>query len=233
MAITTVPRSYHARLFKRSALRAQYHRARYEWLVRELQKLGIDSATFIELGCHDAETILYLDKARVKIGQYVGFDANWERGLETGIERWKARPEVQLYHCKQPGDIRLSGSLKWDIGICFETFEHVWPEHVESYLVKLSELIDGHFFITVPVERGAAFLVKSFFRRFRKDPHVPKIPYTRRDMWNTLKGKLHLVEKDEHKGFDDRAFLKKLRKHFEIVSVSGFFERRIVARAKE
>ena len=232
MVATMAPRTYHARLFKRSALRAQYHRARYEWLIRELRRLEVKSASFIELGCHDAETILYLDKALISIGQYVGFDANWEGGLDAGKARWKDRPEIQLYYCKRPDGIRLSGALKWDIGICFETFEHVWPEDVEPYLAKLSGLIDGYFFVTVPVERGAAFLIKSFFRRIRKDPRVPKIPYTRRDRWNSFRGKLHLVEKDEHKGFDDRAFLKKLQKHFEIVSVSGFFERRVVARTK-
>ena len=48
----------------------------------------------------------------------------------------------------------------YDVGICMETLEHIPPDLVEPYSKRLSQVIEGYLFITVPIERGLVFLLK-------------------------------------------------------------------------
>jgi hypothetical protein len=181
-----------------------------------MRKLDLKRARMIELGCYDGKTIEFLDGIPEK---YLGLDANWEGGLDTGKIKWEEFPNIELQLCKMPEDIPMP-SQAYDVGVCMETLEHVPPDMVEPYLLKLSRVIEGYLFITVPVERGLVFLLKHGLKKIlgMKDD-----PFLTMEFINSILGRLDKVKRREHKGFDDRALVKQIGKYFDVVSVSGVF----------
>jgi hypothetical protein len=211
-------KNYNERLFSgnwRSAL----HLSRFYWLVKQIQKLNIQRAKIIELGCYDAKTIDFLVKVPLEIQEYLGFDRNWEGGLDIGLHKWKNYPNIHLHYCEKPEDISNIHEV-CNIGICMETLEHINPEMVEPYLFKLSQVIKGYIFITVPVERGLPFLLKHGTKNIfsMKDDAFEK-----GEFFNSIIGRMDKVERCEHKGFDDRVLLKQVKKYFNIIDVKGIF----------
>jgi hypothetical protein len=206
---------YNERLFSGN-WRSRIHLSRFYWVAAQVRRLGLNGPSIIELGCYDGKTIEFLDSAP---GRYLGLDANWEGGLDSGKARWKEFSNVELRHCRKPDDIP-SPDRPYDVGICMETLEHVPPCIVEPYLQRLSQIIGGHLFITVPVERGLVFLLKHGLKRIlgMKDETFRKGEFI-----NSVLGRLNEVERHEHKGFDDRALVKQVGKYFDVVSVSGVF----------
>src|SRR5215212_12151959 len=147
--MTTIAREdYNKRLFSGN-WRSRIHLSRFYWLAAQMRRLGFNRASIIELGCYDGKTIEFLDFAPET---YLGLDANWEGGLESGKAKWKDFPNVELRLCRKPEEIPAPRKL-YDAGVCMETLEHVPPHMVEPYLRRLSEAIDGYLFITIPVER--------------------------------------------------------------------------------
>jgi hypothetical protein len=76
-------------------------------------------------------------------------------------------------------------------------------------------IIDGHFFVTVPNEKGPMFLAK----------HIAKAaigstqPYTAKEVLYATLGDLSQVERNEHKGFDYAQLVTQIGQHFDIVRV--------------
>ena len=210
-----VREDYNQRLFSGN-WRSRIHLSRFYWLVDQMRWLRLNRVTIIELGCYDGKTVGFLDCAPEA---YLGLDANWEGGLDSGKVKWKDFANIELRHCRKPEDIPAP-QKPYDIGICMETLEHLPPDLVDPYLFKLSQVIEGYLFITVPIERGFMFLLKHCLKKIlgMKDDTFSKMEFI-----NSVIGRLDKVKRGEHKGFDDRALVKQVERYFNIVSVSGVF----------
>ena len=206
---------YNQRLFSGN-WRSRIHLSRFYWLTVQIRRLNLNSARIIELGCYDGKTIEFLDSPP---GHYLGLDANWEGGLHKAILKWQSVPKIEFKYCKTPEDIPVVQE-EFDVGVCMETLEHVPPDMVEPYLKRLSEVINGHLLITVPIERGLVFLLKHGLKKIlgMKDDS-----FAGTEFFNCVLGKLDRVARREHKGFDDRVLLRQIEKYFDIVNVSGVF----------
>jgi hypothetical protein len=206
---------YNQRLFSGN-WRSCIHLSRFYWLAAQMRRLNLNRVSIIELGCYDGKTIEFLDAAPEK---YLGLDANWEGGLDSGKVKWRDFPNIELKHCRKPEEIPTPQEA-FDVGVCMETLEHVPPDLVEPYLLKLSQIVEGYVFITVPIERGLIFLLKHGFKKIlgMKDDR-----FSGREFINCTLGRMNKVKRREHKGFDDRALVRQVEKYFDVVSVSGVF----------
>lgn len=215
MMTSEVIESYNQRLFS-GTWRSRIHLPRFYWLTAQMRRLQLEHARIIELGCFDGKTIDLLDSPPA---HYLGLDANWEGGLDAGKRRWQDKANVEMKLCCKPEDIPTP-EAPFGVGICMETLEHVPAELVEPYLLRLSQVVNGYMFITVPVERGLVFLLKHGAKRLlgMKDDR-----FSGREFFNSVFGRLSCVERREHKGFDDRALVDTVRKYFDVVSIAGIF----------
>ena len=212
---TAIREGYNERLFS-GGWRSRLHLSRFYWLRAQMRRLNLSHVRAIELGCFDGKIIEFLDSMPER---YLGLDANWEGGLDAGSDRWRHLPNVEMRLCREPEDIPLTEGL-FDVGICMETLEHIPPELVEPYLFKLSRVIDGYLFITVPIERGLIFFVKQILKRTLRMKHES---FNIREFFNCVVGRMSKVRRREHKGFDDRALVSQVKKYFEVVNVEGVF----------
>jgi len=212
---SAVRADYNHRLFSGN-WRSRIHLSRFYWLAAQIRRLRLNRVAIIELGCYDGKTVEFLDCAPEA---YLGLDANWEGGLDSGKIKWKDFANIELRHCRKPEDIPDSHK-PYDIGICMETLEHVPPDLVDPYLFKLSQVIEGYLFITVPIERGLVFLLKHGLKKILG---MKGDTFSKMEFINSVIGRLGKVKRREHKGFDDRALVKQVEKYFNIVGVSGVF----------
>jgi 2-polyprenyl-3-methyl-5-hydroxy-6-metoxy-1,4-benzoquinol methylase len=212
--------TYNERLFSSGGIRSRFHLRRYHWLVARVRELGISAADVLDLGCYDAKTIDFLELSGVSIKHYSGFDANWEGGVEAAFDRWRDRPEVQIRQCVRPEEMILAPGELFDVAICMETLEHVPPSLVEPYLRKISDVLRGYLFVTVPIERGAGFLIKHSVKKLLG---IENQEFSLREFVNSTLGRLHRVDRDDHKGFDDRLLVTQIAKYFDILDVGGIW----------
>ncbi|OQW92732.1 MAG: hypothetical protein BWK78_00800 [Thiotrichaceae bacterium IS1] len=204
---------YNERLFS-SGFRKTLHLARFNWLINRLAKLNCPYESVIELGCFDGKVINFLPS---KPQRYLGLDANVEGGLDLAKEKWQQEANFTFKYCLTPDDMKLEGE-QFDIAISMETLEHVPPTLVKPYLEELSKAIRGYIFITVPNEKGLVFLSKYVTKRlFVGDAHK----YTLTELTNATLGRMHKVERNEHKGFDYEQLVKDISEYFQICEVSG------------
>ena len=212
---TLAQADYNKRLFSGN-WRSRIHLRRFYWVAAQMRRLNSNQVSIIELGCFDGKTIEFLGS---QPEAYLGLDANWEGGLDSGKAKWKDFANIEMKLCRKPEDIP-SPQKFFDAGICMETLEHVPPDMVEPYLQKLSQVIEGYLFLTVPVERGLVFLLKHGLKKIlgMKDDTFNKMEFA-----NSVLGRLDKVSRREHKGFDDRMLVKQVEKYFDVVSVSGVF----------
>jgi hypothetical protein len=182
-----------------------------------MAKLNIRRPRIIELGCYDAKTILYLND---EPEEYLGLDANWEGGLDIGRLQWKDRPNITLQHCAEPADIPMP-LRRYTVGICMETIQHIPPHLLCPYLKKLSEVVEGYMFFTVPIERGVIFLLRRGLKKMMRmeDYNFDKIAI--QEFLYCAVGRLNRVKRRDNKGFDDRAFIEQLAGACDILKVSG------------
>lgn len=206
---------YNQRLFSGN-WRSRIHLSRFHWLAAALRRLQLAPARIIELGCFDGKTIELLDQPPAC---YLGLDANWEGGLDAGKRRFSDRPNVEMRLCRKPCDIPTP-AVPFNVGICMETLEHLPAEIVEPYLLRLSQVVNGYLFITVPVERGPVFLLKHGTKRLLR---MQDDRFSRREFFDSVLGRMERVERREHKGFDDRALVRAVRQYFNVVSIAGIF----------
>lgn len=211
---------YNERLFS-GGLRGRLHGARFAWLARRLRAAGAPCARVLELGCFDARSIGFLPR---KPELYLGLDANWEGGLDLGRATWAGDPAVQLEVCSTPGELRdhVAGR-RFDTALCLETLEHLPPGQVDPFLEEIARATTGHFLATVPNEKGPVFLAKYLVKRLFGD----YFRYRPREVWGALIGRMDLVERDDHKGFDYDAMIRQIGARFDVVEVTGYPFRRL------
>ena len=205
---------YNERLFS-GGIRTFLHTARFAWFVDELARRGCSYQTIVELGCFDGKLIDYLP---LKPDRYVGFDANWEGGIDKAKEKWSAYPNYAFHKVATPDAMSLEAHERFDIAVIMETLEHVPPGLVEGYLAKIAEHLNGYLFVTVPNEKGIVSLAKWLAKKlFSRDAEH----YSLAEAVNATLGRMHRVCRREHKGFDYTALIREIGKHFEVISVSG------------
>jgi 2-polyprenyl-3-methyl-5-hydroxy-6-metoxy-1,4-benzoquinol methylase len=205
---------YNERLFS-GGLRAFFHLARFPWFQRELQRRGITPENVLELGCFDGKVIGFLPQPPRR---YVGFDANWEGGLDLARQRFAAQSQYEFREASSPEHLRLSPGESLDVIVTMETLEHLPPEDLDTYLSKLAAHASGWVFVTVPNEKGPLFLAKWLTKRLvSRDGEV----FTAREVLYATIGQSHKVARDQHKGFDYDQLIAQMRRHFDIVRVCG------------
>lgn len=190
-----------------------YHRRRFVWIVNKLSPYDLSVMRIIELGCFDAKL---LDMLPQKPGYYLGLDAGYENAVLAAAESCRGNDRIDIRLSTRPEDIP---DERFDFGVAMETFEHIRPDLVEAYIARLAQVVGRELFVTIPVERGLPFLIATSIRLINSDlkKHTPA------EFWNSLRGRPDLVDRDEHKGFDDRGFVDSLSRYFEIQSIESLF----------
>jgi hypothetical protein len=209
---------YNERIFESGGLRSFLHLARFRWLREKVAKYrdGQPPASVIELGCFDGKAIDYLPHGRP--AAYLGLDANWEGGLDLARKRWREMPAYSFLECSRVADFQVAPATRFDCAISMETLEHLPPEDLEAYLEIIARHLDGHFFVTVPNEKGPLFFLKWLGKRLlTKDGEH----YTAAEVFWATVGRSDKVRRDQHKGFDWGALVKTMKRHFDVIEVSG------------
>jgi 2-polyprenyl-3-methyl-5-hydroxy-6-metoxy-1,4-benzoquinol methylase len=206
--------SYNQRLFS-GGFRAYLHFARFHWVARDLAKRGIRYNRVLELGCFDGKLLEFLPK---KPDLYLGYDANWEGGIDLAREKWRDRPEAEFHIAESAEDLNLAPSQTFELAVCMETLEHVPPEHVAGYLKAIAEHCEGVLLVTVPNEKGLVFLFKWLAKTII---HRKPSRHSVRDVVNATLGRTDRIERAEHKGFNYSVLIAELRDHFDVVEVVG------------
>jgi 2-polyprenyl-3-methyl-5-hydroxy-6-metoxy-1,4-benzoquinol methylase len=205
---------YNERLFS-GGLRSKLHFARFQWFLSEVTRRTCQTDSVLELGCFDGKLIDFLPN---KPSRYIGFDANWEGGLDLAKARWADAPNYFFHQASSPDEMRLNRDDVFSIAVAMETLEHVPPQMVDGYLQKISQHLDGYFFVTVPNEKGIVFLAKWLVKKFlSKDGEH----YTLSELTNATLGRMDLVARREHKGFDYGLLVENIEKYFDVIDISG------------
>lgn len=209
---TKADTGYNERLFS-SGLRKRLHMARFFWLRRKLEDLGCPAARIVELGCFDGKVLDFLPS---KPDYYVGYDANWEGGLNLARQKWHSYPNYQFRVCTTPAEMDL-GSERFDVAIAMETLEHVPDEVVRAYLEKLASVTDQYIFITAPNEKGIVFFFKHIVKLLSGE--VEKHSFA--EFVNATLGRMHKVPRGHHKGFDYARLASLVGEYFDIIEITG------------
>lgn len=205
---------YNERLFS-GGLRTSIHFARFEWFKAACIRLDCATDSVLELGCFDGKLIGFLPQ---KPSRYVGFDANWEGGLDLAKTKWADEPNFSFFKATSPDEMCLSAHDRFHVAVSMETLEHVPPHLVDGYLRKIAEHLDGYLFVTVPNEKGVFFLTKWLLKKWvSKDAET----YSMRELVNATLGRMDRVERKQHKGFDYDAMIRQISQHFDVIDVSG------------
>ena len=205
---------YNERLFS-GGLRGKLHFARFQWFLSQVTKRNCLTDSVLELGCFDGKLIDFLPS---KPSRYVGFDANWEGGLDIAKVRWAGQPHFLFFQAASPDEMRLNSNDVFNIAVAMETLEHVPPQIVDGYLRKIAQHLEGYFFVTVPNEKGIVFLAKWLAKKIlSKDAES----YTLSELVNATRGRMDLVARREHKGFDYESLVNNIDKYFDIIDILG------------
>lgn len=205
---------YNERLFS-GGLRTWFHLARFDWLLAELKNRRCSAASIVELGCFDGKLLDFLPQSPLR---YVGFDANWEGGLDIAKEKWKSHPNFSFHRVTTPEEMRLEADDTFDVAVAMETLEHVPPPMVDGYLSKIASHLDGYFFVTVPNEKGLVFLSKWLAKKLLR---ADADRYSFSELMNATAGRMSFVARREHKGFDYARLIGEMERHFDVIAVSG------------
>lgn len=207
---------YNERLFSGDALRRFYHLSRFRWLRDRLSTQAKDPLRIIELGCFDAKTLDYLPS---KPEQYVGLDANWEGGLDEARALHGSRPEVTLAEVSDPASLAAYADNQFNTAIALETLEHIPDDIMRDYLAELARVTNGSLYVSVPNEMGPVFLVKYAVKSIAYGGVSEN--YTPSEIVGATMRRPHKVARDQHKGFDYRALVRDISKHFDVTRVEG------------
>jgi 2-polyprenyl-3-methyl-5-hydroxy-6-metoxy-1,4-benzoquinol methylase len=205
---------YNERLFS-GGIRSKLHFARFQWFLSEVTRLNCLTDSVLELGCFDGKLIDFLPN---KPSRYIGFDANWEGGLDIAKARWVDAPNFIFSQASSPDEMHLNSNDVFNIAVAMETLEHVPPQMVDGYLQKIAQHLNGYFFVTVPNEKGIIFLAKWLAKKiFSKDAQH----YTYSELANATFGRMDLVARLDHKGFDYESLVRNIEKYFDVIDISG------------
>jgi hypothetical protein len=208
-------KTYNEKLFS-GGLRGFFHNSRFRWLKRSFKKLKLNKGRIIELGCFDGRALKFIP---MKPSRYAGYDANWEGGLDDALLEWKDYPGYRFIESNKLSTFNPENEV-FDYSISMETLEHLYSVELEGYLRGIANATISYGFFSVPVEKGFCFIVKYILQRFSG---IQKEPYTGKELWYATIGKLSKVGRVErgHKGFDYSVFIRRLKKHFDILEVKG------------
>jgi hypothetical protein len=205
---------YNERLFT-GQIRRYLHLARFRWFQREVIARGCKTESMLEIGCFDGKAISFLPTAPRR---YLGFDANWEGGLDLARQTWREHTDYEFCEASSPSDLRIPPGERFDIAVAMETLEHIPPEMLDDYIAKVAEHLDGLLFVTVPNEKGLLFLLKWCVKRLLSGDGER---YAWHEVVNATLGRMDRVARDQHKGFDYDAVVQQIGKHFDVLEVSG------------
>lgn len=205
---------YNERLFS-GDLRSYFHFARFKWLTNKLINIGASVDSVLELGCFDGKL---LDFMQEKPLEYIGYDANWENGLDLAREKFKNYPNYLFYEVHNPEEMILDKEKKFTLAISMETLEHIPPDMVDDYLQKMAQHLDGYFLVTVPNEKGIVFLSKWLLKKILIGDSKN---YSFKEVINAFLGNMDQVSRNQHKGFDYISLIKDIQKYFDIIEISG------------
>ncbi|MDZ7315980.1 MAG: class I SAM-dependent methyltransferase [candidate division KSB1 bacterium] len=207
-------KNYNERLFS-NGIRSRYHFARYYWLKKKLIKLGCPCRRVLELGCFDAKTLNFLPK---EPEYYLGYDADWEGGLQMGRAKWANRRNVDLRFCNSPE--HLADAEPFDVAVCMETLEHLPVRDIKAYLEFLRCMTGDYCFITIPVERG---VILPFKYAYKSIIGAVTTPYRFKELAAATLGRMKSVPRIEttHKGFDYRQCLQTIGLFFDVIEMEG------------
>lgn len=206
---------YNERLFS-GGLRTWFHTARFKWVSEKLYQYECPARHVLELGCFDGKIIEYLAQTP---DRYVGYDANWENGLDLAQRKYAEQPSFRFKLARSASDIDLREDEIFDLALSMETLEHIDDDNIVSaYLERISKHLHGHLLITVPNEKGIVFATKHLTKSLlSKDAER----YTVSEFFNAVGGRMNRVTRLQHKGFDYAHLIDLVEMHFEIVEVSG------------
>lgn len=202
---------YNERLF-RGGLRRFLHMGRFVWLERRLARFDPDVRTVVELGCYDGRVLEHLPRAPER---YVGYDANWEGGLDLARAKWGDHHEREFRHAESAADIDLTE--RFDVGVCMETLEHLPEALVDDYIDALAAIVRQRLYVTLPNEMGIPFIAKHAYHALSGGGE----PYTPLEVINAALGRLDRVKRHDHKGFDYRDMIRRIERRFVIDSIEG------------
>jgi SAM-dependent methyltransferase len=203
---------YNERLFS-SGVRKRLHMARFLWLRQRLRDFDCPAARIVELGCFDGKVLEFLPR---KPDYYVGYDANWEGGVDLAREKWASHPNYHFRICTTPTEMDLA-SERFDVAIAMETLEHIPEEILRPYLAKLASVTDQYIFITVPNEKGIVF----FFKHIVKLLFGEVEDYSPAEFVSATLGRMHKVPRGQHKGFDYARLARLVGEYFDVVEITG------------
>jgi hypothetical protein len=204
-------RSYNDRLFG-PGLRGWIHRARFRWVATQYEKRSSSPPAVLEIGCFDGKTLDYLDPSPRR---YLGLDANHEGGLDIAAKRWAHVRSASFRQCETADQVPTDE--RFDVSISMETFEHVPDDVLDGYIARLGEVTDGYALITVPNEIGPVCLLKQTAKKLI----LGGSQFSWSDIWNAALGRSDRIARLDHRGFDYRALIRKLRRSFDVVAVRG------------
>jgi SAM-dependent methyltransferase len=149
---------YRKQLGCKSGVIAWSHRSRFR---AGLRLLGPAARRLLDYGCGDGT---FLAMAAGRIGEGWGVDIAADQ-IKDCQERLAALSNVRFR-----GIGELHGELpdaSCDVVTCLETLEHCTPATVEAVLRDLARMAspDGRVVISVPIEIGPTFLLKSVIRK--------------------------------------------------------------------
>jgi 2-polyprenyl-3-methyl-5-hydroxy-6-metoxy-1,4-benzoquinol methylase len=205
---------YNERLFS-GGIRRRLHLARFQWLTTKLDSLGCAADSVVELGCFDGKLLDFLPNVPTR---YVGFDANWEGGLDVAKERRGKLSNCSFFQVSSPDEMHLKNKDIFEIAVIMETLEHIPPELIDGYLRVVSQHLNGYLFVTVPNEKGLVFLAKWIVKKvLSKDAH----DFSFSELCNATLGRMDRIARDQRKGFDYQAMVHEIEKYFDVIDISG------------
>lgn len=204
-------RAYNERLFG-PGFRGWVHRGRFRWVGAQYRARCTEPVRVIEIGCFDGKTLECLDP---KPSRYLGLDANHEGGLDIAATRWAGVEGTEFALCITAND--MPTAERFDVGISMETFEHVPEDVLDGYIDRLAEITDGFVLITVPNEIGPICLLKQTLKRVA----LGGSQFSWSDIWNATLGRTERIARLDHRGFNYRRLISRLRRSFRVVAVRG------------
>lgn len=96
--------------------------------------------------------------------KYVGLDADWEGGLSAALAKFEGVEDAEFLKSSRPVDLNRFSTGLFDFSASLETFEHIPEILIPEYMKEISRITNGHFFVSVPNEKGMVFLIKYIMK---------------------------------------------------------------------